>query len=108
MGEIYLQGLSRILLKQTSRKALFHFFSPEKLAGLFLLKEIKTSPDRKKIKFLTFATCFLRYDILAKTRSRMTTTGAGLLAFGKSRARSCPRIRIERSLLRYHSKPKQS
>ena len=86
-------------------KLYFTFSHQKRLARLFLLKEIKTSPDRKKIKFLTFATCFPRYDILAKTRSM---TGAGLLAFGKSRARSCPRIRIERSLLRYHSKPKQS
>ena len=67
-GEIYLQGLSRILEKQTPRKASFQFFTPEKLARSFLLKEIKTSPDRQEIKFLPF------YDILANTCSGMTTT----------------------------------
>lgn len=67
-GKINLQSLSRILLKQTPRKASFQFFTPEKLARLFLLKEIKTSPDRQKITFLPF------YDILANTCSGMTTT----------------------------------
>lgn len=66
-GEIYLQGLSLILEKQTPRKASFQSFTPEKLARLFLLKEIKTSPDRQKITFLPF------YDILANTCSGMTT-----------------------------------
>ena len=30
------------------------FFSPEKLAQLFFLKEVKPSPDNKMIKILTF------------------------------------------------------
>ena len=52
---------TRILKKYTPRKALLYvfFFLPEKLARLFLLKNVKPSPDRKMIKLLTF---------LAKTR----------------------------------------
>ena len=43
---------------------------------LSLLKEVKPSPDENMIKLQTFDNLFLRvrhYDILAKTRSRMTT-----------------------------------
>ena len=37
----------------------FHsFFLPEKLPRFFLLKEVKTSPDRKKIKLVTFYNFF--------------------------------------------------
>ena len=39
---------------QTLQKALLPFFSPEKLAQLFFLKEVKPSPDNKMIKILTF------------------------------------------------------
>ena len=35
------------------------FFLPEKLPRFFLLKEVKTSPDRKMIKRLTFYNFFL-------------------------------------------------
>ena len=35
-------------------KASFYFFIPEKLIRLFLLKEIKPSPDRQIVKLLSF------------------------------------------------------
>ena len=41
------------------RKALLYFFPPEKLALLFLLKEVTPSPDPKMIKLLTFDKLFL-------------------------------------------------
>ena len=41
-----------------SQKSPLYFFSPEELALLFLLKEVKPSPDHKTIKLLTFDTCF--------------------------------------------------
>ena len=52
--EILLKFFSRILKNYTSRKASLYFFSPEKLARLFLLKEVKPSPDCKMIKIPTF------------------------------------------------------
>ena len=42
-----------------SRKLHSTFDSPEKLALLFLLKEVKPSPNRKMIKLLTFNNLFL-------------------------------------------------
>ena len=48
-------------------------FSPEKLAMLSFLKEVKTSLDCKMRKHLTLDKLYPHYDILAKTRSRMTT-----------------------------------
>ena len=61
------------VLKKGTRKASFNFFSPKKLVRLFLLKEVKPSPDRKMIKLLTFGKIFppllhSRY----KSRCRMT------------------------------------
>lgn len=41
-----------------SQKSPLYFFLPEELALLFLLKEVKPSPDHKTIKLLTFDTCF--------------------------------------------------
>ena len=38
--------------------SLVFFFLPEKLPRFFLLKEVKTSPDRKTIKLLTFYNFF--------------------------------------------------
>ena len=56
---------------------IYIFFSPEKLALLSLLEEVKPSPDRNMIKLQTFGNLFPRvrhYDILSKTpSSRMTT-----------------------------------
>lgn len=66
---------SRILKKQSPQKALlfvFFFFSPKKSSLLSLLREVKPSPDRKIIKPLTFDTLSHQYNILAKTRSKMT------------------------------------
>lgn len=67
---------SHILTKQSPQKALlfvcFFFFSPKKSSLLSLLREVKPSPDRKIIKPLTFDTLSHQYNILAKTRSRMT------------------------------------
>ena len=48
-------------------------FSPEKLAMLSFLKEVKTSLDRKMRKLLTLDKLYPHYDTLTKTRSRMTT-----------------------------------
>ena len=48
-------------------------FSLEKLALLPLVKEVTPSPDRQVIKLLTFDNLFPPLDILAKTRSRVTT-----------------------------------
>ena len=44
--------------KMTPRKASFYFFSPKKLVRLFILKEVKPSPDSKMIKPLTFDNFF--------------------------------------------------
>ena len=40
--------------KKTSRKASFYLFSPNKLVRLFILKDVKPSPDSKMIKLLAF------------------------------------------------------
>ena len=37
------------------------------------MKEVTPPPDRKMIKLLTFDILFSPFDILAKTRSRVTT-----------------------------------
>ena len=49
------------------------FFPTKKLALLSLLKEVEPSPDCKMLKLLTFDNLFPPYDILAKTRSKITT-----------------------------------
>ena len=67
---------SRILKISSSRKASFYHFSLKKFALLPLVKEVTPSPDRKMIKLLTLIfliNCFRYFDILAKTRSRVTT-----------------------------------
>ena len=65
----------RVLKKRNPGK--FHFtlifFSPKKLARLFILKEVKLSLDGKMIKPLTLFPLPWIIDILAKTRCRMTT-----------------------------------
>ena len=71
--EIWLQVFLCSLKIQTPRKASFHHFSLEKLALLPLVKEVAPSPDCKMIKLLTFDNSFRNFDILAKTRSRVTT-----------------------------------
>ena len=71
--KIWLDVFSRILKIKTSRKASFYLFSLEKLALLPLVKEVTPSPDRKMIKLLTFDNLFSHFDILAKTRVRVTT-----------------------------------
>ena len=72
-----------------SRKASFYHFPPEKLALLPLVKEVTPSPDRKMIKLLTFDNLFSHFDILAKTRSRMTAaTTFSLQSDAGSRASS--------------------
>ena len=66
-----------ILNKYTPQNASFYFFSPEKLALLPLLEEIKPSPDDKNINDKTsyiLLTCFCHCDLLTKTHSRMTTS----------------------------------
>ena len=44
--------------KKTPRKASFYLFSPKKFVRLFILKEVKPSPDGKMIKVLTFDNLF--------------------------------------------------
>ena len=56
--EIKLKIFARVLKKKTPRKASFYFFSPKKLVRLFILKEVKPSPDSKMIKLLTFDNLF--------------------------------------------------
>ena len=48
----------RVLKKKTARQASIYFFSPKKLVRLFILKEVKPSPDSKMIKLLTFDNLF--------------------------------------------------
>ena len=57
--------------KKTRRKASFYFFLPKKLVRLFMLKEVKASPDSKMIKHLITYSRY--YDILAKNCRRLTT-----------------------------------
>ena len=65
---------ARVLKKRHPGKASFYLFSLKKLIQLFILKEVKPSPDRKMIiKLLAVITCSRYYDILAKSRCRMTT-----------------------------------
>ena len=54
--EIKLKVFARVLKKKTPRKASFSFlfFSPKKLIRLFILKEVKPSPDRRVKELLTF------------------------------------------------------
>ena len=40
--------------------------SPQKLVLLLTLNEVKPSPDREMVKFLTFDDMFCRHDILVK------------------------------------------
>ena len=56
--------------KKPLRKASFYFFHQKKLVWLFILKQVKPSPDSKMIKLLTFIliTCCRH-----KTSRRMTT-----------------------------------
>ena len=75
-----------------------YFSSPEKIARLFLLKEIKPSPDRAHRKYKTFATCFRHYDILDETGSfpaKMTLVHArARVILRKSRSLSRLRLRL--------------
>ena len=70
-------NFSRVFRKKKKHppKASFYFFSQKKLARLFILKEVKLSPNDKMIKLHTFDNLFPppTNDIRAKTRSRMTT-----------------------------------
>ena len=69
--EVLFKVFSRIVKNRP--QGMFHciyifFFSPEKLALLSLLKEVKPSPDRNMIKLETFDNLFPRvrhYDILS-------------------------------------------
>ena len=55
--EIKLKVFARVLKKKTPRKASFSFlffFHQKKLIRLFILKEVKPSPDRRVKELLTF------------------------------------------------------
>ena len=75
-----LNVFSRILKNYSPLELHSTFFSPEKLARLFFLKEVKPSPDCKMIK--------LDNLFFAKTRSRMRTT---IAFFRQNDAGSCAR-----------------
>ena len=64
MYEIQLKVFAHVLKKITPIKLDFTFFSPNKLVRLFILREVKPSPDSKMIKLLTFDTLLppLRYS----------------------------------------------
>ena len=53
--------------KRSARKASFYFFSPKKLVRLFILKEVKPSPDGKMIKLLPKEAEELLLGIIYKT-----------------------------------------
>ena len=91
--EIWLKVFSLILKKHTPRKATLYFFTPEKLAQLFLLKEVYLPPDRKMIKLLHLTTCFRHYDILAKSREKRVINWRGISRFSRQNdAGACARI----------------
>ena len=77
------------ILKKTPWKDSFYFFSPKKLVGLFILKEVKPSTDGKMIKLLTFEDLFppLRHLKLLVELRRLSRfareLGAGFLAAKK-------------------------
>ena len=48
------QVFARVLKKRHPGKLHFTLFSPKKLVRLFIVKEVKPSPDSKMIKLLTF------------------------------------------------------
>ena len=94
-------------LKMNIVESFIVLLSPQKVLHLFLLNEVKLSPYRKTVKFLTFDNLFsqLRHSRLAC--SRMTRdeyhvfppkwrwfSHAHLLVLGKSRFRGRPRLRI--------------
>ena len=56
--EIKLKVFARIPKKERPGKLHFTFFSPKMLVRLFILKEVKPTPDSKMIKFLTFDNLF--------------------------------------------------
>ena len=57
--EISLKTFARVLKKKKiPRKDSFYYFSPKQLVQLFILKEVKPSPDRKMIKLLQFDNMF--------------------------------------------------
>ena len=76
-GTRFKLNFSRVFRKKknTPQKLHFTFFSQKKLARLFILKEVKLSPNGKMMKLHTFDNLFPppTNDIRAKTRSRMTT-----------------------------------
>ena len=53
--------------KRSPRKASFYFFSPKKLVWLFMLKEVKPSPNGKMIKLLPQEAAELLLGIIYKT-----------------------------------------
>ena len=53
--------------KKTPRKASFYLFSPKNVVRLFILKEVKHSPDGKMIQGLTFDDGY--YVFLAHARA---------------------------------------
>ena len=64
---------TRVLNKRHPEKLHFTVFSPKRLVQLFILMEVEPSSDSKRIELPHLITCSRHYDILAKTRSRMTS-----------------------------------
>ena len=74
---------------------LFYFFTRKASTHyLFLLKEVKPSPDRKMIKYLIhYSTYFRHCNIFSETRRRMTTA---IAIYRRNYASSCARYLILR------------
>ena len=93
-----LEVFARVLKKRHPGKPHFTLFSPKKLVRLFILKEVKPSPESKMIKLLTFDYLFpprrmtmaVTFSRANDVRSRTSTTL--YLVLRKSRTHSRPRI----------------
>ena len=70
VNDVFLFFASLLLIMESFR---FEDESPQTLVLLLTLNEVKPSPDREMVKFLTFDGMFCHHDILVKTRNRMTT-----------------------------------
>ena len=91
-----------ILKKYTPRKALLSFVI-RKVSTVFLLKEVKPSPDRKMVKLSTFETLFLSLRHSTETRRKMATACTFLIQTLTTDRENlilvvrCSRLRIKRS-----------
>ena len=73
-----------------------YFCSPQKLVRLFPLKEVKPSPDRLMIKFLTFDNLFspLQHFLLIHVEWRRLPHFPAKMTLVRARSRCRPGLRI--------------